>query len=207
MADPLVKPEVFIQTLVDDFKLPPPFRQKILNSMTDQIAEHTSLLEVSTKHAVSDGQRLKGSLEEEDQDWWEKFREASKETGKKKKGKGKAVKGEVREGEQAKTVRGFEVSGQGGHEDMRIVIKVRFISLFLAILALFCSRPIKPCRFQLDITVAAMQLTDSFEWDVGGPDSAAEDFADVYCSDLGLAGEFRSVKASSCFLSPLEPCS
>jgi hypothetical protein len=130
-ADPLVEPEVFIQTLLDDFKLPPPFRQKILNSMTEQIAEHTLLLEVSTKHAVSDGERMKGSLEERDQDWWERFREASKADAKKNKGKGRAVKAEVAADEEAKTVETLEVSGQVGHEDMRIVIKVRALSSFI----------------------------------------------------------------------------
>lgn len=36
-----------------------------------------------------------------------------------------------------------------------------------------------------------MKLDDQFEWDIENADPSPEQFAEVYCSDLGLAGEFR----------------
>ena len=45
---------------------------------------------------------------------------------------------------------------------------------------------------QLDIISGVMHLTDCFEWDIQS-DITPEQFAEVYASDLGLNGEFKSV--------------
>ncbi|KAL5520663.1 SNF5 [Sanghuangporus sanghuang] len=58
------------------------------------------------------------------------------------------------------------------HEEMRILIK-------------------------LDVTVGEMKLDDQFEWDIENSDPTPEQFAEVYCSDLGLAGEFKTAIAHS----------
>ncbi|KAF8607278.1 SNF5-domain-containing protein [Ceratobasidium sp. AG-I] len=42
-----------------------------------------------------------------------------------------------------------------------------------------------------------MNLTDQFEWDINNPDNSPEDFAEVYCRDLGLGGEFKTAVAHS----------
>lgn len=36
-----------------------------------------------------------------------------------------------------------------------------------------------------------MNLKDQFEWDVANPDNSPEQFAEVYCADLGIGGEFK----------------
>ncbi|KAG8678089.1 SWI/SNF chromatin-remodeling complex subunit [Ceratobasidium sp. 395] len=43
---------------------------------------------------------------------------------------------------------------------------------------------------KLDVLVGTMNLTDLFEWDINNPDNSPEEFAEVYCRDLGLGGEF-----------------
>jgi len=44
---------------------------------------------------------------------------------------------------------------------------------------------------QLDVSVDSINLRDQFEWDLADPQNSPEAFAAVYCSDLGLPGEFR----------------
>ena len=46
---------------------------------------------------------------------------------------------------------------------------------------------------KLDITVGEMQLDDQFEWDIKSLDPTPEQFAEIYSSDLSLAGEFKYV--------------
>ena len=48
---------------------------------------------------------------------------------------------------------------------------------------------------QLDISVDAINLQDQFEWDLADPQNSPEDFAAIYCADLGLPGEFRTSMA------------
>ena len=38
-----------------------------------------------------------------------------------------------------------------------------------------------------------MKLDDQFEWDVDNDGASPERFAEVYASELGLAGEFKYV--------------
>jgi len=48
---------------------------------------------------------------------------------------------------------------------------------------------------QLDIAVDNLNLRDQFEWDLTDPQNSPEEFAAVFCADLGLPGEFRSAVA------------
>ncbi|KAG8730074.1 SWI/SNF chromatin-remodeling complex subunit [Ceratobasidium sp. 428] len=50
---------------------------------------------------------------------------------------------------------------------------------------------------KLDVIVGTMNLTDQFEWDINNPDNSPEEFAEVYCRDLGLGGEFKTAVAHS----------
>lgn len=45
---------------------------------------------------------------------------------------------------------------------------------------------------QLDVAVDSMNLRDQFEWDLADPQNSPEEFAAIYCADLGLPGEFRT---------------
>ena len=44
---------------------------------------------------------------------------------------------------------------------------------------------------QLDIIVGSYKLEDQFEWDLENADPTPEQFAEIYCKDLGLSGEFK----------------
>ena len=46
-------------------------------------------------------------------------------------------------------------------------------------------------RLQLDIIVASYKMEDQFEWDLENADPTPEQFAEIYCRDLGLSGEFK----------------
>jgi SWI/SNF-related matrix-associated actin-dependent regulator of chromatin subfamily B protein 1 len=46
---------------------------------------------------------------------------------------------------------------------------------------------------KLDIIVGAMKLDNQFEWDMDYDGASPERFAEVYASELGLAGKFKYV--------------
>jgi SWI/SNF-related matrix-associated actin-dependent regulator of chromatin subfamily B protein 1 len=57
---------------------------------------------------------------------------------------------------------------------------------------------------QLDIIVGSIRLEDQFEWDLHNTDgSAPERFAEVYCMELGLNGDFKCVFPFVVCASPL----
>ena len=43
---------------------------------------------------------------------------------------------------------------------------------------------------QVDIIAGSYKLEDQFEWDLENTDPTPEQFAEIYCTDLGLSGEF-----------------
>ncbi|CAE6370089.1 unnamed protein product [Rhizoctonia solani] len=50
---------------------------------------------------------------------------------------------------------------------------------------------------KVDVIVGTMNLTDQFEWDINDPHNSPEEFAEVYCKELGLGGEFKTAVAHS----------
>ena len=44
---------------------------------------------------------------------------------------------------------------------------------------------------QVDVIVGSVKLEDQFEWDLENVDPTPEQFAEIYCQDLGLGGEFK----------------
>ena len=44
---------------------------------------------------------------------------------------------------------------------------------------------------QVDVIVGSVKLEDQFEWDLENVDPTPEQFAEIYCKDLGLSGEFK----------------
>ncbi|PVF95056.1 hypothetical protein CPB86DRAFT_817517 [Serendipita vermifera] len=61
---------------------------------------------------------------------------------------------------------------KGVNEDLRILIK-------------------------LDISFGVRRLEDNFEWDISEPQNSPEQFAECYCAELGLTGEFKTAIAHS----------
>lgn len=70
-------------------------------------------------------------------------------------------------------------------EEMRILIKVSNHEHCLRINNDVLS------HFKLDIIVGSMRLEDQFEWDLESLNASPERFAEIYCQDLGLGGEFK----------------
>lgn len=50
---------------------------------------------------------------------------------------------------------------------------------------------------KLDIAFGVRRLEDQFEWDISDKRNSPEQFAEVYCVDLGLSGEFKTAIAHS----------
>ncbi|GAA5949625.1 hypothetical protein JCM3765_002729 [Sporobolomyces pararoseus] len=50
---------------------------------------------------------------------------------------------------------------------------------------------------KLDITLDATQLVDRVEWDIANPRNSPEEFAEIFTSELGLTGEFKTAIAHS----------
>ncbi|CUA72931.1 SWI/SNF chromatin-remodeling complex subunit snf5 [Rhizoctonia solani] len=48
---------------------------------------------------------------------------------------------------------------------------------------------------KVDVIVGTMNLTDQFEWDINDAHNSPEEFAEVYCKELGLGGEFKTAVA------------
>ncbi|CUA71836.1 SWI/SNF chromatin-remodeling complex subunit snf5 [Rhizoctonia solani] len=47
------------------------------------------------------------------------------------------------------------------------------------------------------VIVGTMNLTDQFEWDINYEHNSPEEFAEVYCNELGLGGELKTAVARS----------
>lgn len=70
-SDPLVTPDMFAQTLIDDFHLPSHFRLKIVTSINEQVTEYQDLLARSTRTAALEtATSTRGTLDETDTHWW-----------------------------------------------------------------------------------------------------------------------------------------
>ncbi|CAL4082475.1 unnamed protein product [Meganyctiphanes norvegica] len=50
---------------------------------------------------------------------------------------------------------------------------------------------------KLNIHVGNISLNDQFEWDISDPENSPEDYANRYCAELGLGGEFVTAIAYS----------
>ena len=109
-------------------------------------------------------------LEGEDGTWWDGWRKKVKLAQEVEVGQEIAsipwTDDVARDGQESVPQIQVQAPPQGGNDELRIVI-------------------------QLDIAVDNLNLRDQFEWDVADTQNSPEDFASVYCADLGLPGEFR----------------
>ncbi|KAF8892911.1 hypothetical protein BD779DRAFT_1467981 [Infundibulicybe gibba] len=195
LNDPVVTPENFAQSVVEDYNLPSSYHTVIVKSIQDQLSDykaHTAGYdgdggEITIIEDELDNQTIVGVglLQDEDSTWWHGWRknvsreiEASTKRRRTRKvsAKGKAAEGTTGRanlGEDAETkpdnrpmaLDGPELDEKSIHEDMRILIK-------------------------LDIIVGSMKLDDQFEWDLDNTNASPEEFAAVYAKELGLGGEF-----------------
>lgn len=144
--DPIITPEVFAQTIVDDYSLPPSYHTVITKAIQDQLsdfkAHSTTFGEDGVSTLSSDVDIAKGMLEGEEATWWEAWKkrarsetgfEIGKARGKKKRKTGKDKDEVDRHAldvippgttDLPMTVDEFEEDESLMQEEMRIMIKV-----------------------------------------------------------------------------------
>lgn len=133
MVDPLVTPELFAQSLVDDYALAPSYFPVIVKSIQDQLSD----FQAHTTDPISDNEDeslLRGRFDESEKTWWNKWRrelpsiaKRPKEpliTGRKRRKVDVNVKVE-RDPDAPATVADIEVDEKEQQEEMRILIRVR----------------------------------------------------------------------------------
>ncbi|KAH8112333.1 hypothetical protein DFH11DRAFT_484764 [Phellopilus nigrolimitatus] len=192
LNDPIVTPEVFAQSVIDDYGLSSSYHATITKSIQEQLASN----DVSVAPAESTLEAARGTLQGPDAEWWASWRKrlrnkdgyvrtrALLQSVPEPQGRAKKRRKFASAEDAAKDVRAsldedssvdvemIEVDEDKMYEEMRIIIK-------------------------LDITAGEMKLDDQFEWDIENAEPTPEQFAEIYSSDLGLAGEFKTAIAHS----------
>ncbi|KAI0768187.1 hypothetical protein BD413DRAFT_614533 [Trametes elegans] len=191
LNDPIVTPEIFAQSIVDDYALASSYLAVITKSIQEQLSDYKAHSATFGEDGVmiDEEEVLNGKLTPEELVWWEAWRKrvrskalykmsAPPDTRSRK--RRKVVKDEVDRpdaltgpaGDAPMAVDDFEEDENLMNEEMRILIK-------------------------LDIIVGSYKLEDQFEWDLENNDPTPEQFAEVYAKDLGLIGEFKTAIAHS----------
>jgi SWI/SNF-related matrix-associated actin-dependent regulator of chromatin subfamily B protein 1 len=203
--DAVVTPEAFAQTVVDDYQLAATYVSVIAKQIQEQLADYQAhVVEeddagagagaapkgagAGDTHAVgraAEGELARGRLEGEEQRWWDAWREKVWAPRKRRRLDNDATLAPV-------GVNGLEFVDEDAPEEMRILIKVRDGLFYLfGCLSVGWAARLTRTHAQLDISVGGMKLDDQFEWDIDNQHSSPEQFAEVYATDLGLAGEFK----------------
>jgi SWI/SNF-related matrix-associated actin-dependent regulator of chromatin subfamily B member 1 len=133
VKDPVITPEIFAQSLVDDYALAPNYLSVIVKSIQDQLSD----FQAHTTDFAPDNEAeslLQGRLDQKEKAWWDKWRrelpsiaKRPKEalvTGRKRRKVDVHVKAE-RDPDAPATVADIEVDEKEQQEEMRILIRVR----------------------------------------------------------------------------------
>ncbi|KAF8208209.1 hypothetical protein K438DRAFT_1961718 [Mycena galopus ATCC 62051] len=187
LNDPVISPEHFAQTVVEDYNLAHQYHAIITKTIQDQLSDYrahsASYDGDSWDLAVAeDKDALRaGALEGETAAWWSAWRKRLRtEYGfvRTARGKGhkrrKVVKDDDMDAadERPMSVEEFKFDHKALQDDMRILIR-------------------------LDIIVGPIKLDDQFEWDLDNASASPEGFAEIYAKELGLGGEFKTAIAHS----------
>lgn len=140
--DPVVTPEHFAQTLIEDYNLAPTYHAIITKSIQDQLSDfkaHTVNYDGDEGDTLADPAAvtledvvMKGRLDDEDNTWWTTWRKrlraeslesVSPVAGKTKKRR-KALEAKSNAKDKSLTIDEFDIDEQALHEEMRILIKV-----------------------------------------------------------------------------------
>jgi SWI/SNF-related matrix-associated actin-dependent regulator of chromatin subfamily B member 1 len=132
VKDPIITPQIFAQSLVEDYALTPNYLSVIVKSIEDQLSD----FQAHTTDFVPDNEAellTRGRLDEKDKAWWDKWRrelpvivKRPKEplvTGRKRRKVDANVKAE-RDPDAPATVADIEVDEKEQQEEMRILIRV-----------------------------------------------------------------------------------
>ncbi|PIL36994.1 hypothetical protein GSI_00686 [Ganoderma sinense ZZ0214-1] len=190
LNNPIITPEIFVQSVVDDYSFAPSYYAVITKAIQEQLSDYKAHSATFGKDGVMiDGSEdiTNGKFSDEDAMWWEAWRKRvhsevlyrlPNQPDPRNHKRRKVVKDETVEqlngtaGDVPMTVDDFEEDENLMHEEMRILVK-------------------------LDIIVGSYKLEDQFKWDLENIDPTPEQFAEIYCTDLGLGGEFRTSIAHS----------
>ncbi|TCD69938.1 SWI/SNF chromatin-remodeling complex subunit [Steccherinum ochraceum] len=212
LNDPIITPEIFAQSIIDDYALSPNYHTIITKAIQDQLSDYKAhsttfggeadgvVPVVVDVDAEADETVVKGVIEEEEEVWWDGWR---KEVRSGKIGKmttsGSAAK-TVNGRKRRKVVKDEVVEGEA--EDVLMGPP--------AVPATTVDVPVRADEIEedeskmqeemrilikLDIIVGSAKLEDQFEWDLDNNDPSPERFAEVYANELGLAGEFKTAIA------------
>lgn len=184
LNDPVVTPEHFAQTVVEDYNLSSNYHSIIAKAIHDQLNDfktHSNNYDgEGGEFLLTESTLQTGNLDDKSAAWWEAWRKrlrteygahrAGKRAGKRRK-RLQAQESLMLE-ERPMHVHEFPLNEEAMFEDMRILIK-------------------------LDIIVGSVKLDDQFEWDLDNTSASPEQFAEVYGRELGLGGEFQTAIAHS----------
>jgi SWI/SNF-related matrix-associated actin-dependent regulator of chromatin subfamily B protein 1 len=179
-ADTVVTPELFAQSICDDFKLPAgQFVPKIVAAIKERVREYQDQvmpLQSDKKPELSG----RGVIDEDDPEtctMMELFRQAH----------------EADEMDEIRTDEGADQDDSHirivSFDDEVLDDKVMTVDEAMACLAPPAENDELRILIKIDIIVGTQNLVDTFEWDLNSK-VTAEEFAQSYCIDLGLCGEF-----------------
>ncbi|KAG6879582.1 hypothetical protein C0992_001027 [Termitomyces sp. T32_za158] len=199
-TDPVVTPEAFAQSVVEDYALSPNYHAVITKSIQDQLSDYRAhsglfdldgdvpmpVVDLNEKEADPTSGRL--GRTDDNERWWARWRRRvgrtrgqSRSRRKRRRvydGEDDGIEGDVEEADdddtwdKGKKLDEMEVDEAKMQEEMRILIR-------------------------LDIIVGSMKLDDQFEWDLENEAVTPEEFAEIYVQDLGLNGEFKTAISHS----------
>jgi SWI/SNF-related matrix-associated actin-dependent regulator of chromatin subfamily B member 1 len=156
LVDPVVTPESFAQSVVDDYNLSSNYHSLITKSIQDQLSDfkaHSANLEDSPVdddndplHMTTTMMMCTGTLDDEDAAWWESWRKRLRTDsggvrklgggggggggGKQRRKRQRIVDGDEADDEKPMDVDDFVVDEKKIHDDMRILVKVPFFGGF-----------------------------------------------------------------------------
>jgi SWI/SNF-related matrix-associated actin-dependent regulator of chromatin subfamily B protein 1 len=163
----VITPEMFAQTVVEDYGLPPAHHATITKLIQDQLSDFKAHAAAGAADADDEGSApRRGTLSDADVRWWKAWRRGAADRARAAKGEAPRKRRKVAVEDEPLGLDGFEFDEGAAEDEMRIVVKV-------------------------DVIVGSMKLEDQIEWDVANKEASPEQFAEVYARDLGLTGEFK----------------
>lgn len=223
LNDPIVTPENFAQSIVEDYNLSPAYHVVIVKAIQEQLSDFRAHMGFSDfdgtvgetgsdspvmataktlpEEVDHDGDEVAprgGILEGEEEEWWDRWRECmTRNKGRKnRKGKGKKRRKVARE--DGGVEGDVEDSAQGDDgEDEEASFWRKHRPLRIDQIKVNDATMCEDMRIaiKLDIIVGSMKLEDQFEWDLDSESASPEEFAEVYVQELGLGGEFKTAIA------------
>ena len=148
VLDPIITPEIFAQSVVDDYQLAPSYHAIITKSIQEQLSDYKAHSATFGEDGVMIDETediLQGKFSEEETAWWEAWRKHVRSKAMYKlpnppdprtRKRRKVVKDETVEqpnalvppsGDVPMTVDDFEEDENLMHEEMRILVKVRLL--------------------------------------------------------------------------------